>query len=294
MTGEIYALLTAVFWTITALAFESASLKVGSISVNLIRLLLAMVFLTVFSYISRGVAFPTDASYHAWFWLSLSGVAGFVIGDLFLFESFTLIGSRVSMLMMTLVPPLTALAGFAFLGETLKAVQVGGMALVLTGIAMVVINRRNGNGLKEGRLSRKGLFFAFLGAAGQAAGLILSKYGMQDYDAFSATQIRIITGIIGFIILITLMKRWGRLFATFSHKPAMKRIVLGSIFGPFLGVSFSLLAIQNTATGVASTLMAITPVLIIPPYMIIYKTRVGWAEVAGAVLSVVGVALLFL
>jgi drug/metabolite transporter (DMT)-like permease len=292
ISGELAALLTAVFWTITALAFESASMKVGSISVNLIRLILAMCFLSLFGWLYRGMALPTDATPHAWLWLSLSAVAGFVIGDLFLFESYTLIGSRVAMLMMTLVPPLTALAGYFFLSEMMGIMQITGMLLVLSGISLVILRRKN-NGIDKNHLSRKGLLFAFIGALGQAAGLILSKYGMKDYDAFSATQIRIITGIFGFALIITFMKRWGKFASSLVNKPAMKRIVLGSFFGPFLGVSFSLLAIQHTATGIASTLMAITPILIIPPYMIIYKKRVGLSEVIGAFISVGGVALLF-
>ncbi|MFC2113839.1 DMT family transporter [Bacteroidota bacterium] len=291
--GEFAALLTAMFWTVTALAFESATKKVGSIPVNIIRLCFAFVFLSALNLIFRGHPFPYDASQHAWIWLSLSGLVGFVLGDYFLFKSYPLVGSRVAMLMMTLVPPITAIIGWLVLGETMKFTHIVGMGMVISGIALAILSR-NVNG-KRMSLNQpvRGLLYAFGGAIGQAVGLVLSKYGMRDYDAFAATQIRVIAGIIGFVIVITLLKRWPNIKSALTDKSAMKGITTGSFFGPFLGVSFSLVAIQYTTTGIASTIMAIVPVLIIAPAILIYKQKVTMKEVIGAVISVAGVALLF-
>jgi drug/metabolite transporter (DMT)-like permease len=292
--GEFAALFTAFCWTATALAFESASLKVGSIAVNLIRLLLAIIYLSVFTFFSRGLFLPVDATAHAWLWLSISGFVGFVLGDLFLFESYIIIGSRIAMLMMTLVPPMTAFISWLMLGEVLSMSNLIGMALTLSGISLVVLNRGNGQKLFSFNHSLKGLFFAFMGAVGQAIGLVFSKIGMGSYDAFAATQIRIITGIIGFALLITFWKKWGNVGAAFKNTTALKRIGLGSVFGPFLGVSFSLYAVQHTHAGIASTIMAIVPVLIIPPAIIIMKQKVSLKEIIGAIISVIGVALFFI
>ncbi|MCX6233008.1 MAG: DMT family transporter [Bacteroidetes bacterium] len=292
--GEFAALFTAFCWTATALAFESASLKVGSIAVNLIRLMLAIVFLSIFSFITRGLWLPVDASAHAWLWLSISGFVGFVLGDLFLFESYTIIGSRIAMLMMTLVPPMTAFISWIMLGEVLTLSNLIGMALTLSGIALVVLNRGSGQKLFAFNHSMKGLFFAFMGAVGQSIGLVFSKVGMGSYNAFASTQIRIITGIIGFALVITFWKKWSNVGAAFKNTTAIKRIGIGSIFGPFLGVSFSLYAVQHTHAGIASTIMAIVPVLIIPPAIIIMKQKVSLREIIGAIISVIGVALFFI
>lgn len=292
--GEFAALFTAFCWTATALAFESASLKVGSVAVNLIRLMLALIFLSIFSYFTRGYLLPTDASGNAWLWLSISGIIGFVIGDLFLFESYTIIGSRLAMLIMTMVPPITALMSWIMLGETLTYFNLLGMALTLSGICLVILNR--GNGQKFFSISHpvKGLLFAFLGAVGQSIGLVFSKIGMGSYNAFAATQIRVITGIIGFAIVITIWKKWGNVGSAFKNNHAMKRISIGSVFGPFLGVSFSLYAVQHTNAGIASTIMSIVPVLIIPPAIIFMKQKVTIKEIIGAIISVIGVALFFI
>lgn len=292
--GEFAALFTACCWTATALAFESASNKVGSIAVNLLRLLLAFVYLCILSLISRNMLLPLDADDHAWLWLSISGFVGFVIGDLFLFESYTIIGSRIAMLIMTLVPPITALMSWIMLGETLTLFNFIGMALTIGGIAIVIINRKEGEKKFKISHSLKGILFAFVGAVGQAVGLVFSKIGMGSYNFFAATQIRIITGVIGFTIFITLWKKWRNVGTALKHRPAMKRIMAGSVFGPFLGVSFSLFAVQHANAGIASTIMAIVPVLIIPPSIIFLKQKVTLKEIIGAVISVTGVALLFI
>jgi len=296
--GEIAALLTAACWTVTAMAFESAGKRVGALSLNLIRLVIGLVFLAVFNAIFNDGFLPSATSYQ-WFWLVLSGVVGFVLGDLFLFRAFILIGARISMLIMALVPPIAALIGWITLGEVLSGMEFLGMGITLSGIVMVISTKLD---LKNGAFSLKrkmgplvlGILLALGGAIGQAAGLVLSKKGMQSMNAFEATQIRIMAGVVGFTLVITLFKRWGHLLGALKDFKAMKFMTLGSFTGPFLGVSFSLLAVQHTDTGIAATLMALTPVMIIPAAILLNKERIKIIEIIGAIISIGGVALFFL
>jgi drug/metabolite transporter (DMT)-like permease len=296
--GEIAALLTAACWTVTAMAFEAAGKRVGALSLNLIRLLIGLVFLAVFNAIVHDGFIPKATGYQ-WFWLVMSGLVGFVLGDLFLFRAFILIGARISMLIMSLVPPITALIGWITLGERLSGMEFLGMGVTLLGIIMVMSVKIE---LKNGAFGRTrkagplilGSVLAFGGAVGQAAGLVLSKKGMQDMNAFSATQIRIMAGVVGFSLVITAFRRWKHLLGALKDLKAMKSITIGSFFGPFLGVSFSLLAVQYTDTGIAATLMALTPVMIIPPAMLMNREKIGMIEIIGALISVGGVALFFL
>ena len=237
-------MLTAFFWTVTSLSFESASHKIGSVAVNILRLIIGFLFLSVFNLIRRGYLLPTDASNENWIWLSLSGLVGFVFGDLFLFKSYTIIGSRFSMLIMTLVPPITAFFSFIILGERLTLFHYLGMTLTFSGIAMAIFSR-NGKGEKLSlKLAPKGVLYAFGGAVGQALGLVLSKFGMRDYDPFAATQIRIIAGIAGYTCLLQFLHDGNMLLKATSNKEGMLLTSLGAFFGPFLGVSFSLIAVK--------------------------------------------------
>ncbi|MCU0458208.1 MAG: DMT family transporter [Bacteroidales bacterium] len=293
-TGEFAALAVAIFWTITALAFESASRKVGSLTVNILRLSLAFFFIGFYTLISRSHFIPVDASTHNWLWLGLSGLVGLVLGDYFLFRAYPLIGSRFAMLIMTLAPPLAAIFGYFILGESLNLMQMAGMVIVIFGITLAIFNRPVKGERLSIKISPAGLLFAFLGALGQGLGIVLSKYGMDGYDAFASTQIRIIAGIAGFVIIITLLRRWGNVAAALKNPPAMKALVLGAFFGPFLGISFSLLSVKHTQAGIASTIMAIVPVLILAPSAWLYKEKITVVEIAGAIISVAGVAFFFI
>jgi drug/metabolite transporter (DMT)-like permease len=291
-TGELFALATALCWTVTALSFESAGKRVGSLAVNLIRLLMALVLITIYTSIVRGTAWPSDATPEQWMYLGLSGLVGFVIGDLFLFQAFVVVGARIAMLVYSSVPILTALLGWVFLGENLTLLQIFGITLTVSGIGVVVLDREEGGGRPKHIVA--GAVLALLGALGQAVGLILSKAGVGNYDAFAGNQIRIYAGVVGFIIVFFFLRRWPKFFAAFRDRNAMGKISLGAVFGPFLGVSFSLLAVKFTLAGVAATIIALVPVLIIPPAVIINKEKVNWKEVAGALVAVSGVAIMFL
>jgi drug/metabolite transporter (DMT)-like permease len=304
--GETAALGAAVCWTITALAFESAGRRIGSLAVNLIRLFMALAVLVVACWVLRGRPLPTDASAHNWLWLSVSGLVGFTVGDLCLFRALLVLGARRATLMMALVPPITALTGWLLMGEVLSFMDWAGMALTVGGVAVVVSerHRREARAVhgrvvpapedEDGSVTLGGILLGLGGAAGQAVGLAFSKFGMQDYDTLAATQIRIIAGIAGFSVLFLFIGWWPRVLSALRDGRAMFGTSMGAFFGPFLGVVLSLAAVKYTDSGVAATIMALSPVLIIPPAVLIQKERVSLRAVLGAVTAVVGVALLFL
>jgi len=287
--GEFAALGVSVCWTMSALFFEKAGYKIGSLSVNFIRLLLAIVFLGITSLVSRGLFFPVDATGYQWFWLGLSGFVGFFLGDMLLFKSYMVIGSRTATLIMSLSPMLTAIIGWFFLDEILSTKNILAMTISIGGIIIAISNRKM-------KLSypAKGIMLAFGGAMGQAVGLILSKKGMGHYDPVAATQIRAIFGLFSFGILITAIGRWSKLGKDIRHTEAMKSVTVGAIFGPFVGVALGLFAIQQTKTGIASSLMSLVPIFIILPSSIMFKEKIKPQQIIGAVVSIAGAVLFFL
>ena len=287
--GEIAAIGVAVCWTLSALFFEKAGRQIGSLSVNIIRLVWAFVLLGITLLITGNQFIPTDASGYQWFWLGLSGFVGLFLGDLFLFKSYLIIGSRTSTLIMSAVPMLTATIGWFLLDEKLAPKSILAIVISITGIVIAIADKR----LKI-NAPAKGLFLAFGGALGQAIGLILSKKGLGDYDAIAATQIRILFGLVSFIILITLMRRWKSVFQALKNKKGVESVSIGAFFGPFVGITLSLFAIQHTQTGIASTFMALVPVLIIVPSAIMFKEKITPHHVIGAIISIIGVSLFFI
>ncbi len=289
--GEVAALSVSVCWAVSSTHFEKAGRLVGSLTVNYIRLFLAFIFVGLFSLITRGYFLPSDAGSQQWIWLSVSGFIGFFIGDLLLFQALTIIGARLSMLVMTFSPVMTSLIGFFLLKEKLTIIQILAILTIVSGIMMTFIGRENRQ--FKFRMSFKGFILAVGGALGQSFGLIFSKKGLGDYDPFSATQIRIIAGFFAFTVLILLMGRFKDVFKTLTMKKPMAQITVGSFFGPGLGVGLSMYAIMMTETGIASVLMSLTPIVLIVPALIKGKT-IAKKEIIGAFVSVTGVILLFL
>lgn len=303
--GELIALVVAISWTFTALFFEYAGKRIGSLAVNLLRLLFAFVLLGGMLWFTTGDFVPQGADGQTWFWMSLSGFVGFVFGDFCLFYSYLLITARFSQLIMTLAPPIAAISGLLMLDEKLSMMGVAGMVVTLTGI-VISIFKRNGNGSVKLNLPLRGVLLALGGALGQGLGIVLSKKGMIyysqveglsqqaiDYIPFAATQMRIMTGIVGFVIIMVLTRRTAEFRQALGNRRGIGATFLGAIFGPFVGVSLSLMAVMYANTGVASTIMATVPILILVPYILIYKKRVTPIEVLGAVISVIGVSLFF-
>ena len=307
--GEIISLVVAVMWTATALFADQASHRIGAMSTNFFRMVLSAILLAGLLWIVIGHPYPAFADGKTWLWMGLSALVGYVFGDFCLFNSYIVIGARFGQLFMTLAPPFAAIAGWALLGETLSWKSWFAMAVTLTGIAISILNRgRDGHSLTL-KLPVKGVLLGIGAGLGQGVGLVLSKIGMQHYAAalpadapasfswampFASTMIRSLTGMVGFFVLMALMRKLPELRAALHNREGMKYTGLTTLFGPFIGVSLSLMAVQYARAGIASTLMALTPVLILFPYTLIYKQKITPKEILGVIISMTGVALFFL
>jgi drug/metabolite transporter (DMT)-like permease len=300
--GQIAALGTSVCWTVTALAFEYAAKKIGSLALNILRLTVAFGIFAGVGLVLHGQLIPLNAPGSVWFWLTLSGLVGFVFGDIFLFQSYIDIGARTAQVIFVSSPLITAILGFFLLGERIAPLGIFGMVLVIASIITVILYKNaitaaSGTGDMDPGIHRthkiRGAIFALLGALGQSGGLILSKIGAPSYDPLGATQIRVIAGLLGFIIVGALWKRLREPIAALSNRNALAALSLGAFFGPFLGVSLGLFAVQRSSSGIAATLMGLTPILILLPSVFIYKEKITPVEGLGALVAVLGAALIF-
>ncbi len=314
--GALAAFSTAVLWSMSAVMFEAAIRRAGALAVNFWKVFLAFFLLALAGLLTRGMPLPLDASPKAWFYLAVSGGFGFIIADNFLFNAYRLIGSRITVIFNALQPIFTAALAYIFLGEAMRSGSVIAMCVVVTGILVTVLARNSaakgaaapgaggtgngtgdgtGNGAPAAAPPFRGYVYALLSALFQAFGMITSKIGLGSYDAISGTQIRVLVGMIGFAVQALVMRQAATVFVRLPAEPrALRATAAGAVLGPFLGVTLSLVALQNTGAGAASTLIALTPVLIIVPSVLILKQKVRPLEIAGACIAVSGAALFFL
>jgi len=292
--GELAALATSLSFSLGSTAFTAAGRRIGSLVVNRTRLVLAVTFLSITHWVLLGSPLPTNATSDQWFWFGLSGFVGLVLGDIFLFQAFVLIGPRLSMLMMSLAPVLATLQAWAFLGEILSGWQIFGILLTVGGIGWVVMERGAKN--RRERDYGRGILLGLGAAIGQATGLVLAKQGFAGEISFiSANLIRMLSGMVILWTITFFQNQIKTTIQTLRENPKGLLLAgIGAFCGPFLGVTLSLFAIQRVEVGVASTLTSLPPIFLLPISYFVFKERFGWGAIAGTILSMAGVALLFL
>ena len=301
--GELISIGVAFSWTATALLSEFGSKRLGNLTLNVLRMALALVFSLVLFMVVMGSPLPAGASPEAAGWMMLSGLVGYVIGDYCLFQCYIIIGSRYGQLFMTLAPLSAALMAWVMLGQKMNAMSIIAMLVTLLGIGISVLGRGEHHKVSL-KLPLNGVLFAVGAAMCQGVGLVLSKIGMDHYEAvndapewlipFSANFYRCIAGIVGFSLLLYFRDGMAPLREALHDKKGLSIATATTIFGPFIGVGFSLMAVQYTAAGIASTLMAMTPIIILLPSYWLFHEKITWRAVIGAVISVLGVSLFFL
>lgn len=307
LLGEIISLVVAVSWTATALFAEIATKRVGQLTMNVARMIASLILLGATLWIFTGSPLPLYADQTTWMWLSLSGFVGYVLGDYCLFNSYIVIGSRFGQLFMTLASPFAALAAWILLGETLSWTALLGMFVCMSGIGMSVLSRGDEKRVHF-KLPLRGILLGIGAGAGQGVGLVLSKVGMAHYSElvpatdevattlipFASTMMRAVMGLIAFSLAMAYTRQFNKLPQIIHDRKAFLAGMGAVILGPFIGVSLSLMAVQMAPAGVAQTLMSLTPIFILLPSKMLYKTRITPLEVIGAIIAVAGASLLFL
>jgi len=313
--GEILALAVAILWTISSLASEVASKRYGSLLLNIVRMIEASLLIGGLLWVVTGSPLPTFATKEVWFWLAMSSVAGYVVGDYFFLQCFIMIGARWGELFMTIAPPVAALTGWVMLGEDMSWMAMIGMEVTLIGIGMSILSRNDDHKHLHLKLPVRGIVYGVIAGIGQGVGLVFSKQGLLLYrehitataatpDAylstmpFAATLIRCLVALVGFVILYEALRKAGRerhpWGLVLQDKKALACASLSAFVGPFLGVALSLASTMYTSTGITQTIMSLVPVLILWPSHLLFHTKITPLEVVGAIVSVCGVALFFL
>lgn len=299
--GELAALATAVLWSFTGILFTIAGRRVGSSVVNRMRLALAVLYLSLAHRVLTGQVWPVNAGQQPWFWLGLSGIVGLAIGDAFLYQSYLTIGPRRAAVVMTTVPVMSTVLAWLWFGEALTMIELLAIALTVAGVAWVVSERRSNGGriLFAGDDNRRtymiGLLLALAGAAGQTLGLVLSKKGMEGgFPPLSATVIRMAAAAAAIWLVTVLGGRAPATLRALRDRRALAFIAAGALVGPFLGVWSSMIAVQVAPLGIASTLMSLSPVILIPLSHYIFGERITPRALVGTVAALVGTALIFL
>jgi drug/metabolite transporter (DMT)-like permease len=297
--GEAAAIGAALLWAFGGLLFATAGRRIGSATVNEIRLSIASVLLLVLHLGVAGTAFP-EVSDRGMVLLVASGIVGLTLGDLCFFHCSVAIGPRLAALLMATSPAMAGVLGWLFIGEVLGPAALAGMAVTMTGVVAVIQERR---GRDEWRADlspeqrRLAIVTGLLGALGQAGGGVLSKLGMyegsiQAVDAFGATVIRVGAAAVAALVLGVVAGRGRALVAGLRDRQAMRLVLVAVVLGPTVGVWLSQVAFAKADVAVAQTLLSLVPVIMLPIARVAYGARPGPMAILGTLVAVGGTALL--
>jgi len=295
--GEIAALGTSILWSVTYVQFSLAVREIGPSRLNRLRLSIALLFLMIAHTVAFGSPIPLGAEAVRWGWLILSGVIGFAISDAFLFRSLLHLGPHRTSLIMALIPVVSALLAWMVFGERLTWIQMLGALITVCGIVLVISARR---GNEDDRCARvggvpTGILFALGAVVAQSTRYLLSKQGMSGgFPVLSTNTIQILSATVAIWLIPIITGAWRLTLAPPFGRRAQWTTLGGAVTGPFLGVTLSLVALANAPVGIASTLMALTPVFLLPLSRLLFRESIGPRSIAGTLLAVGGVAVLFL
>lgn len=306
MQGELLSLLVALMWTFTALFAEIASKRIGSLTLNVWRMMITITLLCGVLWCMCGSPLPQYATIQVWLWFLLSGFMGFVFGDYCLFNAYIVIGSRYGQLFMTLASPFATLAAWVLMGERMTALSLLGMLITILGISISILGKDD-TGSRRITLPLRGILLGIGTGMGQGVGLVLSKIGLVTYAQsvpsdmanvtammpFAGTLMRAVMGLLGFGVALVFTRQCSTMSRPFHDAKAAAAGIGAILLGPFFGVSLSLMAVGMTNAGVAQTLMSLTPILILLPSRIMFGTKISVQEVIGACIAVAGVSLFF-
>ncbi|MBZ4674029.1 MAG: protein of unknown function transrane [Spirochaeta sp.] len=296
LLGQLLALVTAACWAQNSIIYRHLGKQVGSDAVAHIRMWLALPAIILLTYIMEGMWFPLHLSPQTYFFILASGAIGYFVTDKLLFQAYILLGSRESMVIMTLSPVVTAIFGFFLFAERLNGIQVLGILTTILGVLlMVLLDRKPLLAQQEQKDRSTGLLFAVLASILQSVSFLMAKFAMDETGPVATNLLRNLGGLSIFIIYNFFYKKNGKQHLALLKKPRLFFILLfAALAGPVLGMTTQMKAFTLAPVGIVTTITQITPILLLPFDRFILHKKLSLPSLGGTFLSIAGVAVLFL
>lgn len=292
LLGYLFAVITAGCWTQNSIIYTHVGKRVGSSTVTHIRLWLAFPATIIIHFMFTGMLLPMNSSVASYLFIGASGMFGFFIADLFIFKAFQHIGARKTMVIMTLSPIFSAVISWVVFNEVLSFLQITGVLTTIGGVITVI--------LVESRKTPKHtpviwIIFALAGAVTQAVGLVLAKAGLAEgIHPVSANVVRIGSGLAGLAVFTLFRGEFIRDFVKMKDLRSLYLLAAAALVGPVFGMLLALYAFSWAPVGIVTTLMQLTPIMLLPIDRFYLKKHIPVGAVWGTLIAVAGAGMLFL
>jgi len=292
LLGYLFAIITAACWTQNSIIYTFVGKRVGSSTVTHIRLWIAFPAAVIINLIFTGSILPINFSTLSYIFIGSSGVFGFFIADLFIFKAFQHLGARKTMVIMTLSPIFAAVISWIVFTEILSIIQILGIFITIAGVMIVIMVESR----KSDEKSRPiWIIFALTGALTQAIGMILAKAGLSEgIHPISANVVRIGSGLAGLAIYTLIRREFITDFKKMEDKKSLYLLIAAALVGPVFGMLLALYAFSWAPVGIVTTLMQLTPIMLLPIDRFYLKKNIPTGAVWGTMIAVAGAGILFI
>lgn len=295
--GELSAIGAALTWSACALIFTAASHRMASsFSMNHYKTTFGMIILIIIQLVVTGTLIPHSISLLNWSLLALSGVIGYFLADASLYQSYMTVGPRLGILIFNFYPLMSTVLAWLFLKEALSIYALFGITVTLAGIVWVVAEKSEIRLKTHKKHFSRGIFFAITAGLMQAISFTIVKpvmTGGDPVDPLTTTVIRAIFGCSAYWIISLFRGKVIVVLKKTADKKAMALIGFGALIGSSVGVLLAMIAVKMAPVGIASTLMALMPIMVLPMVAIINKEKLSARAIVGTIIACLGVAILF-
>jgi drug/metabolite transporter (DMT)-like permease len=267
---------------------------VGGFEANFFRITVATVLLGLYAH-TLGTGFQGQSLPY----FLLSGVIGFGVGDLALYQAFPRIGSRLVMILVhCLAAPIAAAVEWFWLGTALSGLQVCSSLVILAGVAIALAPKEHLHIPRNALVL--GIVLGIIAAFGQGFGTVISRkaYAVataagEHIDGLTAAYQRIWGGV-GFAVAGYIIARWRKSDVPEAPflvrmRPAWKWLAVNATFGPAIGVGFMQFALEKAPTGIVLPIIALSPLTIIPFSRRFENEKPTLRSLIGGAIAVAGV-----
>ena len=295
LQGQLLAFFTALCYAQNSLAHQHIGKVIGSTAAAHLRMWLALPIVLLITFAAQGFLIPANLSTQAIVLLLVSGFLGYFLTDLLLFRSFVLLGSRESMVLLTISPILVAIFGYFLFDEVLNLVQILGILITVGGIVIMVLFGEK-TAKTESTQKRLGYILATSAALTQTLANLLARSAVIEAGAITTNLLRNLGGLAAFIIYFGVIKRQIKAHAKpfLENRKLLVLLFVATLFGPVLATTSQMKAYTLAPVGIVSTITQVSPIILLPVDYYILKRHVSKASFLGTVLSVLGIGLLFL
>jgi drug/metabolite transporter (DMT)-like permease len=143
---------------------------------------------------------------------------------------------------------------------------------------------------------RRGIINATLGTVAQGVAFVFASQGVSgSFPPVSAAFIRVFAGLIALWLFIAFQHKLKETATIFNHDLKLFLQLAGAaISGPVIAGSLLLLSFQFIPVGVSTTLSHTTAIMLIPISYFVFKERITVRAILGTIITITGVAILFI